>query len=389
MVEAINYLRSAAAAVVRPRPPRPARGHVAGQRRPREALVRVAPRAAPAAPALDGIVERVARARRRARASSSGSTSQPVSPSSTMSAGPKRSTAIGGQAARHPLDEHRAELLAHRGQHDDVGAPTGTSAARRGRASRRGRRCARPSRLIASDGCSPSHSPGIAAEQDERRRLGEPPALGARERAHEQRAARLTAVKRPTASSTGPLRERARSRPRCRRPTPSSPPGRQPRGSSTRWLAPVGGAVDRMRRRSARGRSRWGDARSGRDRRRSRSRRAVDLVRREHEQPLAALRPAAHPPRPRVGVRPVGGAVDDLLEHQQLGAVQVADDRDVGRDARGRLVQRREVVQVQDVALRRRPLARARAAPGGDVRARSASSSTAAKTGSGAPGRSS
>ena len=42
-------------------------------------------------------------------------------------------------------------------------------------------------------------------------------------------------------------------------------------------------------------------------------------------------------------------AVEDLLEHEQLGAVQVADDRHVGRDAGGRLVQRREVVQVQDV----------------------------------------
>ena len=41
----------------------------------------------------------------------------------------------------------------------------------------------------------------------------------------------------------------------------------------------------------------------------------------------------------------------DLLEHQQLGAVQVADDRDVRRDARRRLVDRGEVVQVQRVGI--------------------------------------
>ena len=46
-----------------------------------------------------------------------------------------------------------------------------------------------------------------------------------------------------------------------------------------------------------------------------------------------------------------GRSARDLLEHQQLGAVQVADDRDVRRDARRRLVDRGEVVQVQRVGI--------------------------------------
>ena len=64
-------------------------------------------------------------------------------------------------------------------------------------------------------------------------------------------------------------------------------------------------------------------------------------------------RPAqrAHPLRPGRAVRPAAGVVLDRLEHQQLGAVQVADDRHVRRDALRRRVDRRQVVQVQDVDL--------------------------------------
>ena len=53
-------------------------------------------------------------------ASSSGSTSQPVSPASTMSAGPVRSTAIGGSRRPSPR-RARAELLATDGEHERVG----------------------------------------------------------------------------------------------------------------------------------------------------------------------------------------------------------------------------------------------------------------------------
>ena len=92
---------------------------------------------------------------------------------------------------------------------------------------------------------------------------------------------------------------------------------------------------------------------------------------------------AAHAAR----VRPALRVGLDRLEHQQLGAVQVADDRDAGRDARRRLVERRQVVQVQDVGV----------AASTDCSARhhaatwrsNSSSSSAAKTRSGAPGRSS
>ena len=43
----------------------------------------------------------------------------------------------------------------------------------------------------------------------------------------------------------------------------------------------------------------------------------------------------------------------DLLEHQQLSAVELADDRHVRRDPRGGFVERREMVQVQHVGLAR------------------------------------
>jgi hypothetical protein len=45
----------------------------------------------------------------------------------------------------------------------------------------------------------------------------------------------------------------------------------------------------------------------------------------------------------------VVAALVDRLEHRQLGAVQMRDDGHLGRDQRGGLVERRQVVQVQDV----------------------------------------
>ena len=78
--------------------------------------------------------------------------------------------------------------------------------------------------------------------------------------------------------------------------------------------------------------------------------RALALALGEQQQPLAALGPAPHPPRPCPRMGPVRRrARGDLLEHQQLRAVEVADHRHPGRDAGRRLVQRREVVQVQHV----------------------------------------
>jgi hypothetical protein len=93
---------------------------------------------------------------------------------------------------------------------------------------------------------------------------------------------------------------------------------------------------------------------------------ARDLALRQHDQPLARGRPAAHPLRPRLAVRPAPRVGRDRLEHQQLGAVQVPDHRNLRRHARRRLVDRRQVVQVQHVCVRRaRGLQRP--APGGDL----------------------
>ena len=146
---------------------------------------------------------------------------------------------------------------------------------------------------------------------------------------------------------------------------PSSSPGAQPRGDVTRCSRQC--AARSIGSRSKRS----GSKPLGLTTQRlasipSRADRAVDLRRRQDQQPLGALGPAPHPPRPGLRVRP-RRAVGDLLEHQQLGAVQVRDDRDAGRDARGGLVQRREVVEVQDVALGRAG-GRERVRPRGDVR---------------------
>ena len=95
--------------------------------------------------------------------------------------------------------------------------------------------------------------------------------------------------------------------------------------------------------------------------------RALDLRPGEHEQPPAPRRPAAHPPLPRKRVPPRGRrALVDPLEHQQFGAVEVADHRHSGRDPLRGLVERGEVVQVQHVRLGGAgSLERPR--PGGDV----------------------
>ena len=57
-------------------------------------------------------------------------------------------------------------------------------------------------------------------------------------------------------------------------------------------------------------------------------------------------RPAPHPGDPGVGVGP-GAPRRELVEHQQLGAVQVRHDGDVRPQARERLVHRGQVVQVR------------------------------------------
>ena len=131
-------------------------------------------------------------------------------------------------------------------------------------------------------------------------------------------------------------------------------------------MAPDGGPVDRARREAL------GIEAVGRDHAPARidaqdAFGALELAVGEQQHALAAEGPAAHPALPRLGMgparrRPVG----DALEHEQLGAVQVADDRDVGRHARGRLVDRGQVVEVQDVGVGGARLLQ-RARPGGDM----------------------
>ena len=198
--------------------------------------------------------------------------------------------------------------------------------------------------------------PRVAAEQHERRADVEPLAR-ARVRADQQRDALDLGV----AADVEQHRARRRTppgRPRRRTTLPgSSSSGAQPRGSSTSQLAPQrrGG----RRRRSGGGRRSPGRTRSaprrpcpGRRPSRSGTRRTASGERtssRSHE-----LRPAAHPVGPLLRVVPaLGRALVDLAQHQQLGAVQVADPRDVREGALGRLVHRRQVVQVD--AGRRRP----------------------------------
>ena len=66
----------------------------------------------------------------------------------------------------------------------------------------------------------------------------------------------------------------------------------------------------------------------------------------------AAGGPVADALGPAAGVRPAcGSALGDALEHQQLRAVDVAEDRDAGGDAPGGLVERGQVVQIEHVGL--------------------------------------
>ena len=79
---------------------------------------------------------------------------------------------------------------------------------------------------------------------------------------------------------------------------------------------------------------------------------AAGSLRRVRDEPVAPPSPAADALSPLLGVAPaLGRSLGDPLEHQELGAVDVADHRDVGELAGGRLVHRRQVVEVEDVGV--------------------------------------
>ena len=85
------------------------------------------------------------------------------------------------------------------------------------------------------------------------------------------------------------------------------------------------------------------------------------------DDPLAPGSPPEDALRPLVGLLPMGGgSATDPLQHQQLGAVDVADHRDVRETAKRRLVDRRQVMQVEEVVRARSGVGQL-AAPGLDV----------------------
>jgi hypothetical protein len=69
-----------------------------------------------------------------------------------------------------------------------------------------------------------------------------------------------------------------------------------------------------------------------------------------HDEQAAAARPCPQPPAPNLGVAPVRRcSCLDHAQHGELGPVQVAEDRQRGEAARGGLVRRREMVQMEQV----------------------------------------
>ena len=280
---------------------------------------------------------------------------------STISAGPERSTATTGSPQAIASTSTWPNCSRDGGQDEHVAAreearqlvvvvPAGEEDA------------AAPVARTTSHGCSPSHSPGCpptstsaapgTPARPAKARMSSAEALDRREAPDgQQRPGR-----REASTSAGVVGDAARA--------VAGPPAAR---LSTRCAAPEGAAVDRAGREEL-GIEAVGDARrsapgSTPSSATARSTRA----RREQQQPPAALRPAAHPPRPCGGVRPAGRRpAGDLLEHQQLGPVQVPDDGHAGSDARGGLVQRGQVVQVQDVGPGGAGALQGRR-PGGDV----------------------
>ena len=87
------------------------------------------------------------------------------------------------------------------------------------------------------------------------------------------------------------------------------------------------------------------------------STRTSDQAGRGYDEELAGCRPRAHPVGPGGGMRPAGGrALVYRLQHQQFGAVQVANDWHMGSNARRSRIQGGQVVEMEDIRLRRTSL---------------------------------
>ena len=73
---------------------------------------------------------------------------------------------------------------------------------------------------------------------------------------------------------------------------------------------------------------------------------------RRDDQPRAFVSPSAYPLRPLCRVRPLWWVgVGDPFEHQQLGSMELTDDRDVRSHPSGGLVERGEMVQMQHIRI--------------------------------------
>ena len=205
IVEVINYLRSAAVAV-RGAPARPSRRR-RGRPGPATTSAR-APRAARRRPGAGARRDRhdVTSRRRRPPRLVVG-LHQPARLPVVDDLAPGRSGRRPSRAGRRP-SPRRAPSRTARAPRPARWRPTRRRSrpAHRARASRRGRRRARRRALDRVERVLALPLAREAPEQDERGRLGEAP--GARANARTSRGTRLTAVKRPTASSTA-ARERA------------------------------------------------------------------------------------------------------------------------------------------------------------------------------------
>ena len=346
-VDYFNYLDRPGAAARRPPPRR--RGRPGARRRPATRSARAC-RAAPPPAATRSCCWLIACASAPAIAASSSGCDEP--PGVAVGRRSRRGRSVDGdrgQPAGHPLHQHRAELLAHRGQHHRVRRREEARAAPRVRASRRGRGPARRSRAIDVVGMLALPLARIAAHEHERRGRGQ--RGPARARGADEQSEPLDRGEAPHGQSTGPSARHDDGLGGVG-DAPSSPPGTHPRGSRP------GRGARRGRGRRRRGAKRSGSKPLGLMTQRSgsipSSFGAAHLARREHAGCARSRRPSRASAGPRLRVRPLRrGPVGDALEHQQLGPVEVADDRHPGRHARRGLVDRREVVQVQDVGLGR------------------------------------
>ena len=260
---------------------------------------------------------------------------------------PERRGGHGGDAAGHRLDDDLAEALARRREHEQVGGPE--QLRQLGLVVPACEHDARdPEPLDRVGGVLALPLAGMAADEDQGGGLRHPRArVGER---LEQQAQALDLGEAPDVEDHGAARDGV-DRPLVVAHAPGARAGPPAPRRLDERAAPHRTAVDL----------------EGPEHER------IEPVRERHEAPdgqveqsggaIPAARGDDEPPRrrgpraqargPRRAMGPAPGVARDRLEHQQLGPVQVRDDRHARRDRGGRRVEGREVVQVQDVGLGR------------------------------------